>query len=124
MVKTIYEQYEYFCKEVCCNKEEGKKYGYQVSPCNHCVTETFADWLDDLTENIKHRELLPVKIKHKKGDEAGIITCPSCETRTIINLELYEHNYEKWYCKRCGQGMYKIKQNDEVADINVGKVVE
>lgn len=46
---------------------------------------------------------LKAHIEHKKGDEAALITCPTCHKSIIANLVLYKEFNKEWHCKECGQ---------------------
>ena len=69
------------------------------------LTENTYDLLTAL-EALHRQQPKPVKLKHKEGDDAALITCPVCEHSTIINLKLHKQFYSEWYCKHCGQRLF------------------
>ena len=66
------------------------------------LTENTYDLLTAL-EALHRQQPKPVKLKHKVGEDAALITCPVCWHSTIINFKLYKQFYPEWYCKYCGQ---------------------
>jgi len=66
------------------------------------LTENTYDLLTAL-EALLRQQPMSVKLKHKEGEDAALITCPVCWHSTIINFKLYKQFYPEWYCKYCGQ---------------------
>jgi len=69
------------------------------------LTENTYDLLTALEALLRQRPM-QVKLKHKEGDDAALITCPVCEHSTIINFKLRKQFYPQWYCKHCGQRLF------------------
>ena len=57
-------------------------------------------------EALHRQQPKPVKLKHKEGEDAALITCPVCWHSTIINFKLHKQFYPEWYCKHCGQRLF------------------
>ena len=69
------------------------------------LTENTYDLLTAL-EALHRQQPKPVKLKHKEGEDAALITCPVCWHSAIINFKLHKQFYSEWYCKHCGQRLF------------------
>lgn len=69
------------------------------------LTENTYDLLIAL-EALHRQQPKPVKLKHKEGEDAALITCPVCWHSTITNFKLHKQFYPEWYCKHCGQRLF------------------
>ena len=69
------------------------------------LIENTYDLLTALEALLRQRPM-PVKLKHKEGEDAALITCPVCWHSTITNFKLHKQFYPEWYCKHCGQRLF------------------